>query len=103
MNDGCINGGFNIKRNMISDESMIIKDFENNINIRINDEDITRDQLVEKLYYNNTNNNNNIKPNRKLPIQELENMDTDQTHQRPLEPGQIDPATFFASSLKGLF
>jgi hypothetical protein len=97
-------GGFQVTRHDPTDELSIMNEFQQNVNLVINGETLTQDQLVEKLYYNGGYNqmknnsfaaNNQVKPFKK----EIEIPDTP----KPLEPGQVDPAAFFGSSLKGLF
>lgn len=96
--DNCLEGGFNVRKIDPMDELIIMEDFKNNVNIVINGESLTQNQLLEKLYYNNRNrevkhnNFNSIKPFKKeIEISE---------ESKPIEPGQVDPVTFFGNSLK---
>ena len=98
--DGCLNGGFQVKRIDPSDELMIMNDFGSNVNLVVNGEALTQEQIVNKYYYGNNafetmkNNQFNPKPFKKeikLPEET-----------KPIEPGQVDPASFFGSSLRGL-
>lgn len=93
--NGCINGGFNIKR-YDNDESSILNDFSNNIDIVRNGVKTNQNEMLNELYYKN-NNYNNInfdKPKKQYIIPE---------EPKRLEPGQVDPESFFGNSLKGLF
>lgn len=101
--DGCMEGGFNIIKRDPVDELMIMNDFASNVNLVINGEALTQNQLVEKLYYNGGYNNmraNEFVAN-KGPVNKKIHVIPDEP--KPIEPGQVDPATFFGSSLKGLF
>lgn len=102
--NGCMNGGFNVVRRDPSDELMIMNDFQTNVNLVVNGETLTQDQLVEKLYYNGGHNkmiNNEFVANKAPKPFKKEREIPDEP--KPLEPGQVDPAAFFGSSLKGLF
>lgn len=101
--DGCMNG-FNIVRHDPSDELMIMSDFQSNVNLVVNGETLTQSQLVERLYYNDNGfdrmRNNEFVANRNSLINKKHEIPDEP---KPLEPGQVDPAAFFGSSLKGLF
>jgi hypothetical protein len=102
-NDGCLQGGFEVKRINPADELMVMNDFQSNVNLVINGETLTQNQLVEKLYYQGgyqeMQNNKFVVNKQPKPFKkEIEIPETP----KPLEPGQVDPATFFGSSLKGL-
>ena len=51
MKDGCLDGGFNVVRRDPINELMIMNDFSSNINLIINGETLSQNQLIEKLYY----------------------------------------------------
>lgn len=97
--------GFQVSRHDPTDELSIMNDFQNNINLVINGETLTQDQLVEKLYYNGgykEMRDNSFVVNKQQPKsfkKEIEIPDVP----KPVEPGQVDPDAFFGSSLKGLF
>lgn len=102
--DGCMNGGFNVMRHDPSDELSVMNDFASNVNLVINGETLTQNQIVEKFYYKGNGfdrmRNNEFVVN-KGPINKKIHEIPDEP--KPLEPGQVDPAAFFGSSLKGLF
>lgn len=100
--NGCIEGGFSVRRIEPADELMIMNDFQSNVNLVVNGETLTQNQLVEKLYYQGgypEMRKNQFVVNKNPFKKEMDIPDTP----KPLEPGQVDPATFFGSSLKGLF
>jgi hypothetical protein len=100
--DGCMEGGFNVRRIDPADELMVMNDFQSNVNLVINGETLTQNQLVEKLYYQGgypEMRKNEFVVNKQNPFKkEVDISDTP----KPLEPGQVDPAAFFGSSLKGI-
>jgi len=80
---------------------MIMSDFQSNVNLVINGEALTQNQLVEKLYYQGgyqEMRNNEFVVNRVPFKKHVEIPD----EPKQIEPGQVDPASFFGSSLKGL-
>jgi hypothetical protein len=101
MSDGCLEGGFNVVRRDPIDELMIMNDFSSNVNLVINGETLSQNQLIEKLYYGNDEfnkmQNNEFVPKYKPFKKEIELPD----EPKPLEPGQIDPNEFFGNSLNG--
>jgi hypothetical protein len=101
MKDGCLDGGFNVVRRDPINELMIMNDFSSNINLIINGETLSQNQLIEKLYYGqdefNKMQNNEFVAKSKPFKREIEISD----EPKPLEPGQIDPNEFFGSSLSG--
>jgi hypothetical protein len=98
-----MNGGFNVRKIMSSDELMIMNDFQNNVNIVVNGDVLTQEQLVNNLYYNQDMmekmRHNQFVPKSK-PFKQLCDIPNEP---KPLEPGQVDPTVFFRNSLKGLF
>lgn len=98
-----MNGGFNVRKINPSDELMVMNDFQNNVNLVVNGETLTQEQLVNKLYYNQEMmekmRNNQFVPRGK-PFKQIHIIPDEP---KPIEPGQVDPATFFGNSLKGLF
>lgn len=102
MVDGCLSGGFNVVRHDPANELMVMNDFESNVNLVINGETLTQNQLIEKLYYsddafNKMKQNEFIsKPTALKKLVDIPDVP------KPLEPGQVDPAIFFGSSLSGL-
>lgn len=93
--------GFRIIRKNNVDESMILSDFESNININVNGENLSQSQITDKIYYNNEKySKNNVIKNDNKPFKKLINIPDEP---KPLEPGQVDPNEFFKASLKGLF
>lgn len=103
MEEEYLNGFKIIRRNNI-DENMILSDFENNINININGETLSQNQITNKIYYNNENynknNNSNVNVVKNNSFKKIVNIPDEP---KPIEPGQVDPVEFFKSSLKGLF
>lgn len=103
MADGCMNGGFEVVRRDPTNELMIMNDFQSNINLVVNGETLSQNQLIEKLYYAddafNTMKTNEFIAKPTPFKKQVEILD----EPKPLEPGQVDPATFFGNSLKGLF
>jgi len=106
MNNSCIKGGFVIRRSDGYSEKDIINDFQNNIEININGNSSTQEQMLNELYYNNpylekkqNNVYNNQRPNNRIVNSNIENNEMP----TQLEPGQVDPLEFFGNSLKGLF
>lgn len=101
--DGCFNGGVNVRRIDPADELMIMNDFSSNINLVVNGETLTQNQIVEKFYYSNDAfdkmQNNQFVAQSKPFKKEIELPE----EPKPIEPGQVDPATFFGNSMKGLF
>jgi hypothetical protein len=100
--DGCLKGGFEVKRIDPADELMVMNDFQSNINLVIDGETLTQNQLVEKLYYQGgykEMQNNDFVVNRVTPFKKQVDIPDEP---KPLEPGQVDPAIFFGSSLKGI-
>ena len=92
MIEGCIQGGFNV-RNLQHDENSILSDFSSNINIIIDGKQTTQDQILAESYYKNFNNYNNTQINNKQ--KKFVDISDDQ---KPLEPGQVDPSSFFSNS-----
>lgn len=93
--DGCIQGGLNI-RGIDRDEKSVLNDFTSNINIVYNGEEKNQNQILNELYYENFEQYNTFQsmPNKIVKISD---------ELKLLEPGQVDPATFFGNSLKDLF
>jgi ABC-type microcin C transport system duplicated ATPase subunit YejF len=101
--DGCMQGGINV-RIIDSDPLSIINDFASNVNIVYNGEKKNQNQLLNELYYKDYNKyNRNTGPS--MPPQNplLKKHVDIPDEPKPIEPGQVDPAAFFGSSLKGLF
>ena len=96
--DGCINGKFNVKRYDSFEENLILNDFSSNVNIVINGKETNQDKLVNELYYQNPNFNKRINSNMELSKRQHVIPETP----KPIELGQVDPDTFFGSSMKGL-
>jgi len=102
--DGCLNGGFQVKKIDPSNELMVMNDFNSNVNLVIDGEILTQEQILNKYYYSNeafqTMKNNEFTVNKAKPFKkEIEIPD----EPKPLEPGQVDPVAFFGNSMKGLF
>lgn len=101
--DGCMEGGVNVIRHDPANDLMIMNDFQSNVNLVINGEVLTQEQLVNKLYYENNGydrmRNNEFVANKQRPKKIHEIPD----EPKPIEPGQVDPASFFGNSMKGLF
>ena len=85
MSDGFMYGGITVKRNIPRDESSILEDFNENIRVKLNGQEIDPNQF---LYEEQKNERIQNEPPQ-TPV--------------GIEPGQIDPEEFFKSSLKGLF
>ena len=102
--DGCMDGGINVRQIDPVNELMIMNDFQSNVNLVVNGEALTQDQLVSKYYYSNEAyklmQNNEFVVNKAKPFKKEVKIPEEP---RPIEPGQVDPATFFGSSMKGLF
>jgi len=99
-----MNGGFNVTRHDPTNELMVLNDFQSNVNLVVNGEVLTQNQLVEKLYYSEKTiemmRNNEFVSN-KLPQPSKSKKHEIPDIPKPLEPGQVDPAEFFGNSLKG--
>jgi len=104
MIDGCFNGGFQVRKIDPADELMIMNDFGSNVNLVVNGESLTQEQIVSKFYYSNDAfekmKNNDFVINKSKPFKKEIELSDDL---KPLEPGQVDPAAFFGNSMKGLF
>ena len=97
--NGCFDGGFNVRRIDPADELMVMNDFQSNVNLVVNGEALTQEQLVNKYYYSDKmfdRMQNNEFVTRQAPKKIHEIPD----EPNPLEPGQVDPAAFFGSSLR---
>lgn len=101
--EGCLEGGFNVRRIDPMDELMIMNDFQSNINLVVNGEALTQNQLVEKLYYqggyNEMKNNDFVVNKSPKPFKKQIEIPEES---KPIEPGQVDPSTFFGNSLRGI-
>lgn len=99
-----MNGGVNVVRRDPTNDLMIMNDFQSNVNLVVNGEALTQEQLVNKLYYSNDAyekmRNNEFVVNKLKPFKKEIELPDDP---KPIEPGQVDPASFFGSSMKGLF
>jgi len=98
-------GGLNIRR-IDNDELSVLNDFASNINIVYNGEEKNQNQILNELYYKNFERyNNNGVPNTNVNSLQTRPKKVVEISDEPklLEPGQVDPAAFFGSSLKGLF
>lgn len=101
MIDGCLSGGFEVIRHNPTDELMVMNDFQSNVNLVINGETLTQSQLRDKLYYADDifdKMKNNEFVSKPTPFKKQIEIPEEP---KPLEPGQVDPATFFGSSLSG--
>jgi hypothetical protein len=104
--EGCMEGGFNVVRHDPSNELMVMNNFRINVNLVVNGEVLTQQQLVEKLYYSEKTiemmKNNEFVVNKSMPSKNIKHEIPDAP--KPLESGQVDPATFFNNSaVKNLF
>lgn len=97
--DGCINGGFNIRR-VDNDEQSILNDFANNINILYNGEEKNQNQIINELYYKDFDKN---KTQKFIQTEKPKKIHVIPDEPKPIEPGQVDPESFFGNSLKGLY
>lgn len=100
--NGCLDGGFNVRRIDPTDELMIMNDFASNVNLVVNGESLTQDQLVEKLYYQGGYQEmikNDFVINKAKPFKKIHEIPDEP---KPIEPGQVDPASFFGN-MKGIF
>lgn len=98
-----MDGGFSVRRIDPVDELMIMNDFQSNVNIVVNGESLTQEQLRNKLYYQGgyeEMQNNEFVVNKSKPFKKIVEIPDEP---KPLEPGQVDPAAFFGNSMKGLF
>jgi hypothetical protein len=99
-----MNGGVNVVRHDPANEVMVLNDFQSNVNLVVNGETLTQEQLLNKHYYSdaafNRMQNNEFVANRQQPSKKIHEIPDEP---KPLEPGQVDPAAFFGSSMKGLF
>lgn len=95
--DGCLNGGFQVRRLDPFDESLILNDFSSNVEMVINGKKTDQDKLLNELYYNNDNFNS-----KKYYVEKPKKIHAIPEEPRPIEPGQVDPTTFFGSSLRGI-
>ena len=101
--NSCFDGGFNVRRIDPTDELMIMNDFESNVNLVVNGETLTQNQLVEKLYYQGgykEMTQNDFVVNKAKPFMKIHEIPDEP---KPIEPGQVDPSSFFGNSMKGLF
>ena len=99
--DGCMKGGFSVRR-IEGDEQSVLSDFASNVNIVYNGEERDQNQILNELYYKDFNKydkNSQRISNVERPKKQYIIPD----EPKPIEPGQVDPATFFGNSLKGLF
>lgn len=101
MVDGCLSGGFNVVRRDPTDEFMIMNDFQSNVNLVVNGEALTQNQLIEKLYYSDETYNKMRQNEFVAKPTHFKKQVEIPDEPKPLEPGQIDPATFFGNSLSG--
>jgi len=92
-------GSFSVKRYDPFEEGLVLNDFSSNVSIVINGKETNQDKLVNELYYQNPNFNRRINSNNmEMPKRQHVIPDTP----KPIEPGQVDPESFFGNSLKGL-
>ena len=101
--DGCMDGGVTVRR-IDGDELSVLSDFSSNIDIVYNGEKKNQNQILNELYYKDFNKYNRSSgvPAVAPPNPLLKHKREIPEEPKPLEPGQVDPASFFGSSLQGL-